>query len=198
MVKKQIAKVDQGDKVGRFFAFLQGINVGKRTVKSLQLIEAFSAVGLDNVQTFLASGNVAFETGRRDLDMLRGEIEKQLIKSLGFESKTFLRSLDEIVRIANANMFGLNAYQQKNFTVNVSLLDKPATAAMKKRLATLRSDYDDFACCDSEIWWLCRGPKISDSKLFQGNRLKKDDDGPSTMRNQRTLQRLAEKFGLPS
>ena len=175
-------------------AFLQGINVGKRTAKSPQLIEAFSAVGLENVQTFLASGNVAFDTGRRDLDMLRGEIEKQLIKSLGFESTTFLRSLDEIVRIANANPFGVNASQQKNFTVHVSFLDKPATPAMKKRLAILRSDYDDFAFSDCEIWWLCRGPKISDSKLFQGNQLKKGFDVPSTMRNQRTLQRLAEKF----
>ena len=53
---------------------------------------------------------------------------------------------------------------------------------------------DDFAFSASEIWWLCRGPKISDSELFQSNKLEKAIAVPNSMRNQRTLKRLADKF----
>ncbi len=194
MAKRPVStKSDKGNR--RFVAFLRGVNLGKRTAKSPQLIEAFSAVGLENVQTFLASGNVVFDSGRQDLDKLRAEIEMQLHKSLGFESTTFLRGLDQIAKTAETNPFTLNAGQLKDFTFHVAFLDKPAPQAMKKRLAVLRSDYDDFAFSGSELWWLCRGPKISDSKLFQGNKLEKAIEAPNTMRNLRTLQRLVAKFG---
>ncbi len=178
----------------RFVAFLRGVNLGNRTARSPQLIEAFSAVGLQNVKTFLASGNVVFETPRKDQVGLRKEIEGQLLNTLGFASRTFLRGYTQIKVIAEANPFKLNVTQQKTFTTHVGFLDKPATVEMKKSIADLRSDYDDFAFSGSEIWWLCRGPKISDSELFQGNKLEKAIAVPNSMRNQRTLKRLADKF----
>ncbi len=178
----------------RYVAFLRGVNLGKRTAKSPQLIEAFSAAGLENIRTFLASGNVIFETGRKDQEKLGADIERQLFRTLGFEAATFLRHLDQIVQTAAANPFELNTSQQKQFTVHVIFLMNPATASMKKRLLALRGDYDDFAFSGSELWWLCRGPKISDSKLFEGNQLDKAIDAPNTMRNLRTLQRIAERF----
>lgn len=193
-MKKKSSPKEASSQSQRIVAFLRGVNLGKRTAKSPQLMEAFSAVGLENVQTFLASGNVVFDSGRKDLEKLRDEVEEQLVQSLGFESAVFLRRLDQITRISEANLFRLDDGQQERFTVNVTFLGKPATAAMKKRLAAFRSDYDDFAFSGSEIWWLCRGPRISDSKLFQGNQLEKAIDAPNTIRNLRTLQRLVMKI----
>jgi uncharacterized protein (DUF1697 family) len=45
----------------RYAAFLRGVNLGKRTVKSAELKAAFEAMGFADVKTLLASGNVLFD-----------------------------------------------------------------------------------------------------------------------------------------
>lgn len=50
----------------RYIAFLRAINVGGHTVKMDRLREIFEALGFSNVETFIASGNVVFETTARD------------------------------------------------------------------------------------------------------------------------------------
>jgi len=181
--------------VNRLIAFLRGVNLGGRTVKGPQLISAFSALGLKNVATFLASGNVVFDTSRKNLQTLQVEIESRLAADLGFETRTFLRSMNRISEIAGANPFGLSAKQGGEFTTHVIFLDGKAPKAMKDRMIKLRSDYDDFAFDCHEAFWLCRGPKISESKLFQGTSFEKAVSAPNTMRNIRTIQRLVAKFG---
>ena len=48
-------------------ALLRGINVGGKTlVKMSDLRACLDGVGLENVCTYIASGNVLFETGERD------------------------------------------------------------------------------------------------------------------------------------
>jgi len=50
----------------RYVAFLRGINLGKRRVKMEQLRRHFEGFGLENVATFIASGNVVFDSPRQD------------------------------------------------------------------------------------------------------------------------------------
>ena len=48
----------------RFVAFLLAINVGKgHVVKMDSLRRAFESLGFSKVETFIASGNVIFDTG---------------------------------------------------------------------------------------------------------------------------------------
>ena len=49
------------EEMTRYVAFLRGVNLGKRTVKSAELKAAFEAMGFENVKTLLASGNVLFD-----------------------------------------------------------------------------------------------------------------------------------------
>ena len=46
----------------RLVAFLRAINVGGHNVKMDRLRELFEALGLSNVETFIASGNVIFDS----------------------------------------------------------------------------------------------------------------------------------------
>ena len=50
----------------RYIAFLRAINVGGHTVKMDRLREIFESLGFANVETFIASGNVVFETTAGD------------------------------------------------------------------------------------------------------------------------------------
>ncbi len=61
----------------RFVAFLRAINVGgNRVVKMDFLRQVFESLGFSRVETFIASGNVVFDTGARNPKMLERKIEK--------------------------------------------------------------------------------------------------------------------------
>ena len=62
----------------RCVAFLRSINVGSRRLAMTELKQYFEALGLANVVTFIASGNVIFETKTSDTGMLEQRIEKHL------------------------------------------------------------------------------------------------------------------------
>jgi uncharacterized protein (DUF1697 family) len=87
----------------KFAAFLRGVNLGKRTVKSAELKAAFEAMGFAGAKTLLASGNVAFET---DGDKgLAARIEKGLAEKFGFEIGVVLRSQAELEAMIAADPF---------------------------------------------------------------------------------------------
>lgn len=63
----------------RYFAFLRGINLGNRRIKNPELIGHFEAMGLEEVATFRASGNVVFVDPE-------GEAESKLQKRVEAEA----------------------------------------------------------------------------------------------------------------
>ncbi|KFC64314.1 hypothetical protein FF80_02935 [Devosia sp. LC5] len=74
--------------MSRHVALLRGVNLGKRQVKSAELIAVFEAMGFANVKTLLASGNVLFDGAAPE----RGKIETALQRHFGFEIGTVLRT----------------------------------------------------------------------------------------------------------
>jgi len=66
----------------RFIAFLRAINVGRgRVVKMDVLSRIFESLGFSRVVTFIASGNLAFETRGKNARMLESKLEKKLRKA---------------------------------------------------------------------------------------------------------------------
>jgi uncharacterized protein (DUF1697 family) len=90
----------------RFIAFLRAINVGRgRTVKMRSLRQVFESLGLSKVATFIASGNVVFETRTKKTKILERKIEGALKEALGYEVRTFVRGETELAKIANYQPF---------------------------------------------------------------------------------------------
>ena len=50
----------------KYVALLRAINVGGHTVKMDHLRSLFEAIGFSNVETFIASGNVIFDSRSKD------------------------------------------------------------------------------------------------------------------------------------
>ena len=61
-----------------YVAFLRGINLGKRRVKMNHLRDLFTAMGHENVSTYIASGNVVFTSATRSIAKLENHIEQVL------------------------------------------------------------------------------------------------------------------------
>ncbi len=149
-------------------------------------------MALTAVETFIASGNVIFESRATNEKLLREKIERHLKKTLGFEVATFLRSSAELAQIADHHPFGAEAAGESVF---VAFLSAAPDSVAKKNLIAYRSETDEFHVHHREVYWLCR-TKMSDSK-FSGARLEKIV-GPATIRNLTTIKKLAAKYPPPA
>ena len=175
----------------KYIAFLRAINVGGRTVKMDNLRGIFESMGFANVETFIASGNVIFESKSKDADALAKKIGKGLEEALGFEVATFIRSDSELAEIANYKPFP-KSKMESAAALNVAFLSKPLDAESRKLVMSLKSDIDDFHVHGREVYWMCLR-KQSES-TFSNNLLEKTLGMKSTMRGIKTIKKMADKY----
>ena len=175
----------------RYFAFLRAINVGGHIVKMDRLRTLFEGLKLKNVETFIASGNVIFETRTADEAALTRRIEKHLEQSLGYAVATFLRSGEELRAMAKYQPFARDQLDHPKHTLYVGLLQSPPARGAQSKLDTLRTPSDDFHIDGREFYWLIR-TSFSESKV-SGAVLEKALGMPATLRNINTIRRMAAK-----
>jgi uncharacterized protein (DUF1697 family) len=177
----------------RFVSFLRAINVGGHTVTMADLRALFEGAGFDRVETFIASGNVIFESRVNDSSALERKIEAHLHKSLGYEVATFIRTVSEVHAIARYKPFK-EARLKTAGVLNVALLAQPVSAAAAKSLMAYRSDTDDFHVHGREAYWLT-ATRQSESPFFKVG-LEKALKSPATVRGVNTIVKLAAKYPL--
>ncbi|HEX7315636.1 MAG TPA: DUF1697 domain-containing protein [Pyrinomonadaceae bacterium] len=176
----------------RYIAFLRAINVGGRhTVKMDFLRRLFESLGFSNVETFIASGNVVFETAARNAQALERKIESRLREALGYEVATFIRTDAELAVVASYKPFSQSELDG-GAALNIAFLGDGLDDKSGQRLMTLRTDVDDFHIHGREIYWLCR-KKQSASKISNAV-LEKAIGRKSTLRGANTVQKMAAKY----
>jgi uncharacterized protein (DUF1697 family) len=174
----------------RVVAFLRAINVGGHTVEMARLKKLFEELSLTGVETFIASGNVIFDTPGGAPAALEKKIAAHLEKSLGYEVVTFVRTPAELAATLAHRAF---PKERAGSTLHIGFLGSPASAAAKKQVLALTSDIDDFALHGRELYWRCAG-RFSDS-VVSGPKLEKALGQPTTMRKHTTVEKLARKYG---
>ena len=106
-----------------WFAFLRGINLGKRQVKMAELRTCLEAAGFTAVKTVVASGNVRFEAEGK-ADAIKDKLEKAIEAQFGFKVGVVLRSEAELRAMLDKHPF--DALDPKaDFTRHVLLFDRP-------------------------------------------------------------------------
>ena len=174
----------------RYVAFLRAINVGGHIVKMDQLRKLFEGMRFANVQTFIASGNVIFETNA-DPEKLERQIEAHLQKNLGYAVSTFLRTTTELQAVAAATPFPPKRRTDES-TLYIGFLGSAPASALCERVAGLSNPIDDLAVVGREVHWLCQG-KMLDSRINYAL-LEKTLATPATFRNVNTVNRLVAKL----
>jgi uncharacterized protein (DUF1697 family) len=176
----------------RHIAFLRAINVGGHVVKMDELRRLFEKLGFTNVETFIASGNVIFESKSRDTASMEKKIEALLQKSLGYEVKTFVRSESEVATVAGYQPFPA-ARIKASTTFCVGFLAEPLAPEAVKAVMTLRSKDDDFHVNGREVYWLSNNRQ--GESTFSNALLEKTLKTRSTFRGLNTVVKLAAKHG---
>jgi uncharacterized protein (DUF1697 family) len=177
----------------QYVAFLRAINVGGHTVKMTDLRELFETLGLSRVETFIASGNVIFESALEDISELESRIETHLHKSLGYAVATFIRSVPELVQIAQHEPFDAAEFEA-GAGLYIAFLQHEPTVEAHQKLMSFRNATDDFHVHQRQIYWLCH-TRFSDS-TFSGPKLEKTLGLQATVRNSSTVKKMAAKYGL--
>ena len=176
----------------KYVAFLRAINVGGHTVKMDYLRGLFEALGFTNVETFIASGNVIFDSPSRNSRTLERKIEASLELTLGYAVRTFIRSTSELAEIANYQPFTEKELSAAGNRLYIGFMPASPSGSAQQKLFALPLKNDDFHLHGREVYWLCR-TSFSDSE-FSGARLEKTLGLPATLRNQTTVKKLAAKY----
>lgn len=150
-----------------------------------------AALGLRNVETFIASGNVVFDAAGKSASLER-RIEERLERELGFAVPTFLRTTAEVAAVAAHKPFrGLGAVPP-GAMLQVGFLKAPLGDGTHAALMAFRDDIHDFHVRGREVYWHARErPAIL---RITGPKLDRALGGPATFRNITTVRRLAEKY----
>lgn len=180
----------------KLIAFLRAINVGGHTVKMDALRQLFIDLGFTGVETFIASGNVIFDTAESDLAVLESLIEQHLNEALGYPVKTFLRTPGELVEIAHYRPFPDGDLDNPANTLYIGLLQTPPGAQALQNVLALGNPFNQFKIQDRQLYWLIH-TSISQSEIT-GARLEKALGMPTTLRNRNTILRLVAKHSPPS
>jgi uncharacterized protein (DUF1697 family) len=175
----------------RYAAFLRGMNVGGHRITNEDLRERFTAIGLREVKTFRASGNVIFLSDAQPDAELQARVEAGLAASLGYGVPTFIRSAEEVKAIAAHAPFTKG--QLASFAGRrqvVLLAEAPARKATQAVLA-LADERDALAFAERELHWLPSG-SVLDSPLDW--KAIEQLIGTTTMRTIGTVEQIAAKY----
>jgi uncharacterized protein (DUF1697 family) len=177
--------------MSKYIAFLRAINVGGHNVKMDHLRQLFESLGLTNVETFIASGNVIFDAKAGNVQALEKKIENKLQEELGYEAATFIRTDTELTDIAKHKPFPQSLLDTA-MALNIGFLAEPLDDKTTLKLMSLQTEIDDFHVHRREIYWLCR-KKQSESKI-SNNAIEKALGIKTTLRGVNTINKLTEKY----
>ncbi|TAJ14479.1 MAG: DUF1697 domain-containing protein [Planctomycetota bacterium] len=175
----------------RRIAFLRAVNLGGRTILMADLRRTFERLGCTRVETFIASGNVIFDSSARAEPALAARIERALESEYGFAVPTLLRTPAEVRSLADHAPFA-SAAVAKARALYVGLLAAPASASAARAVDALATRDESFALHGRELYWLSR-PGQGESKIDL-KKLERALGQPMTMRSVTTLRKLADKY----
>jgi uncharacterized protein (DUF1697 family) len=180
--------------VVRYVALLRGINVGGKTlVKMADLKACFEGLGFDAVSTYIASGNVLFESDEGDAARLVTAVEAAIEQRFGLAVKVVVLDRKAYARIVKAipkAWIGDGAVR-----ANVAFV-RPGTDA-KAVVRDLEPDaaIEEVKAVDGAILWATRRDSLNRSamrKLIAGAAYKE-----LTVRNLNTTLKLHDLLAPP-
>jgi uncharacterized protein (DUF1697 family) len=172
---------------GSSVAFLRGVNVNGVTVKMTELRTTLTAIGLRDVRTVLASGNVVFEDDGAKPAERKKQIESALRATFGYDAWIVLLSASELTRIVGAFPFTRDDPDVHPYVVLGS--DPKTLLTLHESAPELDPEVEAIAVGKGALYW--RAPKgRSTDTPFAKVLAKKQFRESTTTRNLRTLEKV--------
>jgi uncharacterized protein (DUF1697 family) len=85
--------------VPTYISFLRAVNVGGRVFKMADLRACLTQAGLEDVETYIQTGNVRFRTAMRSRPKVERYVEQALADGCGFDVPVVMLSPEELSRV---------------------------------------------------------------------------------------------------
>ena len=180
-----------------YIGFLRAINLGaKRKFPKAAIIAAVEKAGFTDVETYINTGNVRFDTSLRSRAKIEAALEAAYLDEAGFEVPTIVFTQAELRAIAeDAERFadGLGR-QDPSGRHYISLLKQEPTAAAIGAIGAIeeRSSAEEVAKVGGRAVHLLLGANYHEAKLT--NTVVEKALGVATNRNLTVVRALAEKW----
>ena len=181
--------------MSRYVAFLRAVNVGGRTVRMSELARRLTALGLKDVSTFIASGNVCF-SANGDAQALARRIEADLLAWLGFPVATMVRTWEELEQLVASNPFK-GVKRETDAKLYVAFLWEEPKRKIKLPLVSPKEGLKLFRVVGRQAFLIS---VRLDSGLFgvPNLNIEKELGVPATTRNWNTVLRMSKLGGEES
>ncbi|AFM13074.1 DUF1697 domain-containing protein [Turneriella parva] len=174
----------------RYISLLRGINVsGQKKIKMTDLKAVFEKMKLQDVETYIQSGNVVFSSPERNAGKLSAALEAGIKKAFGFDVSVIIRNAAEWQKILKSNPFLKRAEVPAKFMF-VTLLSETATSAPETALRAYCRSGEEFALKGCELYLIY--PNGSGKSKLNLNVIERQLNVTGTARNWNTMLALAE------
>ena len=111
-------------------SMLRGVNVGgNNKIKMAELKAMYESLGFSNVQTYIQSGNVVFNSKESGDEKLSKKIGSAIEKKFGFCPEVIVRTAEEMRQIAKRNPFAKRKEIEPGKLLVVFLASDPGKSA---------------------------------------------------------------------
>ncbi len=173
-----------------YIAILRGINVsGHKKIKMEELRKHLEALNFKQVQTYIQSGNIIFQTVKTEVNQLSIAINDKILKEYGFEVPTIVRNVAYFDKISKNNPF------LKNPDINlerlyVTFLAEAPSENLKNEVSKITYPGEQFIISGDAIYLFC-SIGYGEAKL-NNNFFEKKLRVSATSRNWNTVLKLTE------
>ncbi|WP_142785150.1 DUF1697 domain-containing protein [Changchengzhania lutea] len=116
-----------------YIALLRGINVsGHKKIPMADLRTLLSESGLKNVQTYIQSGNLIFESSEENIQNLELNIHEAIKSNFGFEVPVLVKTPGELKKIFDDCPFSEEKKQHSYFSLLYSIPEEIAVQEISK------------------------------------------------------------------
>lgn len=110
-----------------YVALLRGVNLGKRQLKMEELRKIAGELGLGEPRTYIASGNLLFQSSREEADLKRA-LESAITQHMSAHVGVMIRTADELAETAEVNCF---APEPRNLVTAIFLDHAPSADVLQ-------------------------------------------------------------------
>ncbi|AWX44051.1 hypothetical protein HME9304_01051 [Flagellimonas maritima] len=169
-----------------YIALLRGINVGgQKKIGMADLRQTLEKASLQNVETYIQSGNVVFKSEETDMDFLQKVIHDAILSSFGFDVPTLVTTGENLKNVLSINPFLGRAEENKLY---FAFLKKPPVNQLIEEFNKEQFINEEFYIKDTCVFLYCK-TGYGKAKL-NNNLIERKLKVEATTRNLNTIQKL--------
>jgi len=171
-----------------YIALFRAINVaGNKQLPMKDLVCLLENLGLQNIKTYIQSGNAVFDSTRSDVAVLARSIAAAIAAIHGFSPHVLLLKSIELDKAIDANPYP--DAENDPATLHITFLSAVPKSPDLRALASIKKDSERFTL-KGKLFYLHAPEGMGRSKLAA--RIEKTLGVPGTARNWRAVCKLAE------